>query len=180
MASNGVIIRWLERRLGGWLLKVHYTASRDAHRPIPLWMLLNLYRGRCWCGAPATRHNWGSNNPGAHSCEKRLGIHKHHGAVWNQYIRCWWGWYRELFLRQYPACAACGAKKSSEVDHVEALSLGGEMWEPGNHQALCQVCHKTKTAEDMGKLAAKRRRRMQDERDIRLGHRQAPLEAFPA
>ena len=36
MASNGVIIRWLGRYLGGWVMLVHYEARRDAHRPIPL------------------------------------------------------------------------------------------------------------------------------------------------
>lgn len=143
-------------------------------------MLLNLYRGRCWCGAPATHHNKWSTNPGSHSCDRGLGIHQRHSSVWNQYIRCWWGWYRPHFLRQYPVCEMCGAKKSSEVDHIEALSLGGEMWGANNHQALCQSCHRMKTAEDMGKLAARRRHQRQGERDARLGHRQAPLEAFLA
>lgn len=157
---------------------MHYRARRDAHRPIPLWMLLNLYRGRCWCGAPATHHAKWLTNPGSHSCGRGLGIHQTHGSVWDQYIRCWWGGYRDKFRRQYPVCEMCGVKKSSEVDHVEALSLGGEMWAPANHQALCQACHKAKTAEDMGKLAVRRRRRRLDERDASLGHHAGTLEMF--
>ena len=137
-------------------------------------MLLNLYRGRCWCGAPATKHFKWNSNPGSHTCEKPLGKHRHHHSIWNLYIRSWWSWYRQEFLEQYPICVECGLEKSTDVDHVIALSLGGDMWDPGNHQALCLQCHKQKTAEDRRMLAAKRR----DERDARLGHRQSSLEAF--
>jgi len=44
-----------------------------------------------------------------------------------------------------------------EVDHIVAVSLGGEMWDTKNLQVLCYRDHKTKTAEDMKKLKAKRR-----------------------
>ena len=39
-----------------------------------------------------------------------------------------------------------------EVDHIKAISLGGEMWDEKNLQPLCNFCHKIKTKEDMQKL----------------------------
>jgi len=39
-----------------------------------------------------------------------------------------------------------------EVDHIIAVSLGGEMWDEKNLQPLCNFCHKIKTKEDMKKL----------------------------
>ena len=44
-----------------------------------------------------------------------------------------------------------------EVDHILAVSLGGDMWDKKNLQILCSTDHKKKTAEDMKKLRAKRR-----------------------
>jgi len=39
-----------------------------------------------------------------------------------------------------------------EVDHIKAVSLGGEMWNEKNLQVLCYADHKLKTKEDMKKL----------------------------
>jgi len=52
-----------------------------------------------------------------------------------------------------------------EVDHIKAVSLGGDMWDKNNLQILCSTDHKKKTAEDMKKLKAKRRnlKRFDDE-----------------
>ena len=36
-----------------------------------------------------------------------------------------------------------------EVDHIEAIALGGESLGFDNHQVLCKTCHKEKTADDM-------------------------------
>ena len=44
-----------------------------------------------------------------------------------------------------------------EVDHIVAVSLGGEMWDKKNLQVLCYKDHKIKTKSDMNKLKAKRR-----------------------
>jgi len=44
-----------------------------------------------------------------------------------------------------------------EVDHILAVSLGGEMWDKKNLQVLCYTDHKIKTKSDMSKLKAKRR-----------------------
>lgn len=39
-----------------------------------------------------------------------------------------------------------------EVDHINAVSLGGDMWDENNLRPLCNSCHKVKTKEDMHKL----------------------------
>lgn len=44
-----------------------------------------------------------------------------------------------------------------EVDHVLAISLGGDEWDENNLQILCYADHKIKTKSDMSKLKAKRR-----------------------
>ena len=35
-----------------------------------------------------------------------------------------------------------------EVDHIVAVSLGGDRWDPANIQTLCTPCHKKKTTDD--------------------------------
>jgi len=44
-----------------------------------------------------------------------------------------------------------------EVDHIIAVSLGGEMWDKKNLQVLCSECHKVKTRKDMKKLKIQRK-----------------------
>ncbi len=43
-----------------------------------------------------------------------------------------------------------------DVDHIEAVALGGDMWDEKNLQVLCKSCHVKKTRIDMKKLKAKR------------------------
>ncbi len=44
-----------------------------------------------------------------------------------------------------------------DVDHIIAVSLGGDMWDKKNLQVLCTRCHKIKTKIDMQKLRAQRK-----------------------
>jgi len=44
-----------------------------------------------------------------------------------------------------------------DVDHIKAVSLGGDMWNKKNLQILCTDCHKVKTKIDMQKLKNQRR-----------------------
>ncbi len=41
-------------------------------------------------------------------------------------------------------CRECD-KYGNEVDHVQALHLGGAAWDLDNLQVLCRRCHKAKT-----------------------------------
>ncbi len=43
------------------------------------------------------------------------------------------------------------------ADHITAIALGGDEFDPDNWQWLCEICDKAKTKEDQGKIAEKRR-----------------------
>jgi 5-methylcytosine-specific restriction endonuclease McrA len=55
-------------------------------------------------------------------------------------------------LAEHPLCQHCQVKVSREVDHIIPLWAGGEDIE-SNLQALCDDCHKAKTAEEAGARA---------------------------
>ena len=38
-----------------------------------------------------------------------------------------------------------------EVDHIEPICKGGDMWDEKNLQTICNFCHKKKTKEDVKK-----------------------------
>lgn len=164
-AIDGVVVVGYQYHLGGLLMRLSWSRGRDNHRPVPLWMILNIYTHGCWCGRRNVedmrdrrgkrRKVWGFDV--LLGCYRMLGDRTHQEAF-NSIMRSYWSWYRARFIRDNPACAACGAE-AEEVDHTLAISLGGSMWDEGNHQPLCVSCHKAKTAEDRAKLAAARRLR---------------------
>ena len=45
-------------------------------------------------------------------------------------------------------CAACGRAGRLEVDHIEPLHRGGDVWDAANLQVLCGGCHIKKTASE--------------------------------
>lgn len=59
-----------------------------------------------------------------------------------------WKTRREAWLAEHPTCVRCGAK-ATDVDHVQALALGGSF--DGPVQSLCRSCHLKKTAADSNK-----------------------------
>lgn len=60
-------------------------------------------------------------------------------AIWQAYS---WGRCRGISLRTHQICP-CG-KRSSEVDHIIPVSLGG-LGDQCNLRALCRACHKAAT-----------------------------------
>ena len=62
--------------------------------------------------------------------------------------------FAKLAKRNLPhACAICSATNVPlEADHVVPLAAGGSN-KQSNAQLLCEPCHKTKTAADMGVIA---------------------------
>ncbi|MFX0210304.1 MAG: HNH endonuclease [Candidatus Hodarchaeota archaeon] len=61
----------------------------------------------------------------------------------------------KVTLRQNFHCALCGENyrnKDFELDHTQAICLGGDPWDPANHQALCKRCHDEKSRRDMHEL----------------------------
>lgn len=59
---------------------------------------------------------------------------------------------RKAHLRANPLCIEC--KKQSRVtpatvsDHIIPISKGGNEWDWGNRQALCESCHNKKNARE--------------------------------
>jgi len=61
-----------------------------------------------------------------------------------------WRKYRRAFLSQHPTCAECG-HIAEVVDHITPVRLGGDFWQPDNHQALCHRCHNSKSGRESHK-----------------------------
>ena len=60
---------------------------------------------------------------------------------------CDWGAIRRSILRRDQwRCQICGGH-ASDVDHIVELVDGGSFYEPSNLRALCDNCHKAKTAQ---------------------------------
>lgn len=117
--------------------------------------LRNLHAGKCWCGKPSRNSEWWS-------CSI-----EHTAAWWEQFerrdaVR------HEVIRRDNYTCQECGHKNTYEsgypsydwleVDHITAVSNGGEFWSRDNLRTLCSDCHKKKTAEDRRELAVRRKR----------------------
>lgn len=60
---------------------------------------------------------------------------------------------RTSHLSMHPLCVRCAAKgritEATQVDHIVPLYKGG-CEQASNRQSLCDDCHRSKTAEDMG------------------------------
>lgn len=76
---------------------------------------------------------------------------------WEYYNAFTWSRLREkILLRDGYRCSNCGlTQKRLEVDHIVAVSLGGEYFDPNNLRTLCQFCHKVKTRNDIRRLHGK-------------------------
>lgn len=57
-----------------------------------------------------------------------------------------WTRIRAEVLWENKVCKRCGIRRSSEVDHIKEVALGGDPFDKTNLQALCHQCHKEKTA----------------------------------
>lgn len=65
---------------------------------------------------------------------------------------------KTILLRDGYRCVKCGlTQKRLEVDHIKAISLGGDFFDQNNLQTLCHRCHKHKTKEDLKKLSKTRK-----------------------
>ena len=58
-----------------------------------------------------------------------------------------WRKYRKAYLSEHPLCVVCNAL-ASVVDHITPVRLGGDFWWPGNHQAMCDRCHNSKSGRE--------------------------------
>ena len=77
---------------------------------------------------------------------------KAHGPRW-QRLR------RATLERDGWRCRACGGAGKLEVDHIQPIYKGGEIYSLDNLQTLCKNCHLSKTLRESG-----RRPRLRSER----------------
>ena len=61
-----------------------------------------------------------------------------------------WRRYRASYLKLNPLCAECD-HAATVVDHITPVRLGGEFWEPDNHQPLCAHHHNAKSGREAHK-----------------------------
>ena len=86
------------------------------------------------CDRHPRRHGWAPDR------ERGTKQERGYGAEWER-IRA------EVLRRDRWLCQVCRLADATEVDHVAPKALGGTD-EPGNLQAICNRCHRAKTARD--------------------------------
>jgi len=144
----------------------------------PLFMRLNVWAGKCWCGKPKELFEKFMRK---YCCNS-------HASMWYFQFNGYWPTIRSMIIkRDNSTCQECGItlkqmlKKNRdikennynarinkrtffrcyvefEVDHILAIILGGYCFDLENLRAVCNYCHKKKTKSDMAKLKAKRRK----------------------
>ncbi len=73
-----------------------------------------------------------------------------------------WQRYRKFFLQNNPFCVACTRlgkiTVAEEVDHIVPVLSASDpnFWASSNHQPLCSLCHKVKTATDIRQRLTRR------------------------
>ena len=113
---------------------------RSSYRLPTLWMWLNLYHGRCWCGKPRSEFD---------KYQRKYCTAKH----------SWWYYYNitpswnikqyEILKRDGHKCVLCQRSRTDlEVDHIKAICNGGDPWDDDNLRTLCHECHRVKTRQD--------------------------------
>lgn len=125
---------WRNRQLG----------LRYEFKQPPLFMTMNLWEGKCWCGKSKDQF----------APYQRKYCCGHHSFLWFYHIRCYWSQFRYLRIKiDNFTCQMCGNKFENDtkldVDHIIAITLGGECFDVENVRTLCKECHKKKTAKDM-------------------------------
>lgn len=59
-----------------------------------------------------------------------------------------WRKLRLELLKDNPICQECQKEYSKVADHIKPVRLGGEFWDVGNIQMLCNGCHAKKSARE--------------------------------
>jgi len=138
-----------------WRFSLQESGIRYELRQPPLWMTMNMKDDKCWCGKP--KELW----------EKfqRKYCSGEHAELWFYSIRAYWDAFRIQVIRgDNFTCQECDLVNNSkddtifDVDHILALSLGGMCFDLENVRTLCHECHRKKTAQDMRRLAFKRKK----------------------
>lgn len=124
--------------------RTDYTMEdvRRSRRPAAVWMEINRFHGRCWCGKPKSM--W-AKMMRKYCCKK-------HGDWWHYRIAPYWDEIRlEIIQRDGKKCRMChSVVETPQIDHIVPHAAGGEFWDLDNLQVLCESCHIKKTGTDAG------------------------------
>lgn len=80
---------------------------------------------------------------------KTLNRHKANRDVYNSHR---WHEYSRQYRKKHRLCVECLRENKTTisecVDHIIPIEQGGDIWNPSNHQALCNHHHSIKTREE--------------------------------
>lgn len=121
--------------------RLQLPGIRYLNRQPPLWMKMNIWNKKCWCGGEIIK-------------PQRKYCCFDHSQLWFYSIRGYWAGVRYGVIRLHNfTCVECGfhSKNDSDfdVDHIVAIVNGGMMYDIDNLRPLCRPCHKKKTAKDI-------------------------------
>lgn len=140
---------------------IPYQAGiRFPQKPGELEHYLNMMSGKCWCGKP--KKEWDK-------FQRKYCTHAHN-QIWNNEINPTWQAFRNEFLHEhgikydckewgdckyYWNCTNCHARidEEPELDHIQAIALGGWCYDKSNIRILCKACHIEKTKSDVTLIA---------------------------
>lgn len=78
--------------------------------------------------------------------------YQQHAARSPEYGTARWQKARLAQLACKPCCEACAKQgrvtPATVADHIKPVRLGGDFWDPTNHQSLCRPCHQAKSASE--------------------------------
>jgi 5-methylcytosine-specific restriction protein A len=88
-----------------------------------------------------------------HSTKARADRERRFGTADERGYDARWRRYRVAYLAAHPLCVLCEragrVTAAEEIDHIIPRSVKPYLfWEPTNHQGLCRVCHRAKTAQE--------------------------------
>ena len=122
---------------------------------VELWdALMNLRRGRCWCG-------------NKHRQTNRYGCTTEHSRIFSKSAEYWLDVRDRVLARARGMCAICKKNVSHDADHIVSIKAGGDPWAPDNLRALCHPCHSKKNKQDA-----------MDRKVYRLSHSVRTLDKF--
>jgi 5-methylcytosine-specific restriction endonuclease McrA len=88
-------------------------------------------------------------------CPRPSKCRKHYG-IWIYLNYTWKGVRERVLFRDKDRCVICTGS-AEEVDHIQAISLGGDPFDINNLRLLCKIHHKKKTKVDIVKLNYRRK-----------------------
>ncbi len=125
----------------------HVPGIRHEKRNPPLFMQMNLWNKKCWCGAKIVK-------------PRRKYCCNDHADLWYWSIDAYWDSFRMQVLRRDDfTCQVCGFQpkgkhtwdKDSDLqaDHIIAIVNGGMCFDLENVRTICSECHHKKTGNDI-------------------------------